>query len=167
MLSPVKIRFVLGWVEGGKLSRGGFKQAPARELFEEYVDRMKALGRVDVEAVAPPKGSSAKASSGGKTSAPKAKLWICEREKLGAKLLSSEQLADKLSRVLESGAGELEVHIGAADGFTQEALTEMKPDLLWSFGPMTLPHELAAVVAAEQLYRAFCILKKHPYHAGH
>jgi 23S rRNA (pseudouridine1915-N3)-methyltransferase len=32
---------------------------------------------------------------------------------------------------------------------------------------MTLPHELAAVVAAEQIYRAFTILHRQPYHSGH
>ncbi len=55
--------------------------------------------------------------------------------------------------------------IGGSDGFSDEA--RRQAGLVLSLGKMTLPHELARVVLVEQIYRAFTILKKHPYHLGH
>jgi 23S rRNA (pseudouridine1915-N3)-methyltransferase len=55
--------------------------------------------------------------------------------------------------------------IGGSDGFSEEARHHAGFTL--SLGKMTLPHELARVVLVEQLYRAFTILKRHPYHLGH
>jgi 23S rRNA (pseudouridine1915-N3)-methyltransferase len=55
--------------------------------------------------------------------------------------------------------------VGPANGFSDEA--RKAASLLHSLGKMTLPHELARVVLLEQLYRAFTILKGHPYHLGH
>ncbi len=55
--------------------------------------------------------------------------------------------------------------IGPADGFSDQARKSAVTVI--SLGKMTLPHELARVVLLEQLYRAFTILKNHPYHSGH
>ena len=55
--------------------------------------------------------------------------------------------------------------VGPADGFTEPARNSSA--LVLSLGKMTLAHELARVVLLEQLYRAFTILKGHPYHLGH
>jgi 23S rRNA (pseudouridine1915-N3)-methyltransferase len=55
--------------------------------------------------------------------------------------------------------------IGGADGFSEAARGAAQHTI--SLGKMTLAHELARVVLLEQLYRAFTILKRHPYHSGH
>jgi len=78
--------------------------------------------------------------------------------------LSSEELASFLERE-QIQAQPLLFAIGGADGFSDEA--RRKAGLVLSLGKMTLPHELARVVVLEQLYRAFTILKNHPYHVGH
>lgn len=77
--------------------------------------------------------------------------------------LSSEELAVYLENYSENNP--LLFAVGPANGFTAETRQEAK--LLLSLGKMTLAHELARVVLLEQLYRAFTILKGHPYHLGH
>lgn len=80
------------------------------------------------------------------------------------KQLSSEELAEFLEREQRNAVPVL-FAIGGSDGFSEEARRQAGFTL--SLGKMTLPHELARVVLVEQLYRAFTILKKHPYHLGH
>jgi 23S rRNA (pseudouridine1915-N3)-methyltransferase len=79
--------------------------------------------------------------------------------------LSSEELAAWIGRERDTGTQHLHFAIGPADGWSKE--TRERAGLLLSFGPMTFPHELARVMLAEQLYRAFTILAGHPYHGGH
>jgi 23S rRNA (pseudouridine1915-N3)-methyltransferase len=81
------------------------------------------------------------------------------------KQFNSEDFATELAHVRDRGAQQWVMAIGPADGWT--AAVRRRADLLLSFGKMTLPHELAAVLAAEQIYRATTIWSGHPYHGGH
>ena len=78
---------------------------------------------------------------------------------------SSEQFAKFLSDHQERNPLPLVFAIGGADGFSAE--TRSSAQHVISLGKMTLAHELARVVLLEQIYRAFTILKGHPYHSGH
>jgi 23S rRNA (pseudouridine1915-N3)-methyltransferase len=51
--------------------------------------------------------------------------------------------------------------VGGADGLP--AGWSARADLLLALSPMTLPHELARALLAEQIYRAFATLRGHPY----
>jgi 23S rRNA (pseudouridine1915-N3)-methyltransferase len=81
------------------------------------------------------------------------------------KQFSSEELAKFLGDYQERNPLPLLFAVGPADGFSEEA--RQAATLVISLGRMTLAHELARVVLLEQLYRAFTILKGHPYHLGH
>jgi 23S rRNA (pseudouridine1915-N3)-methyltransferase len=81
------------------------------------------------------------------------------------KEFSSEQFAKFLGDYQDRNPLPLVLAVGAADGFSSEARSAAQQMI--SLGKMTLPHELARVVLLEQVYRAFTILKGHPYHSGH
>ncbi len=81
------------------------------------------------------------------------------------KQFSSEELAEQMGRWRDSGTQRLVFAVGPADGWS--AAARERANLLLSFGRITLPHQLARVVLAEQVYRALTILAGHPYHCGH
>jgi 23S rRNA (pseudouridine1915-N3)-methyltransferase len=80
----------------------------------------------------------------------------------GGRPFSSEQIAALLGNLRDEGMRDLSFVIGGSWGLDEELKQEA--DLLLSFGPITLPHNLARVVLLEQIYRGFKILKGEPYH---
>ena len=79
----------------------------------------------------------------------------------GGKPQDSESLARWLAEQRDRGTREVIVVCGNADGFP-EALRQRVQQKL-SLSPMTYSHELARVMLAEQLYRAFAVLSGSPY----
>lgn len=75
---------------------------------------------------------------------------------------TSQQWAQDLRALEFDGVTNLVFCIGSSLGFSQEIRQLSRGSL--SLGLHTLPHELARVVLMEQLYRAYSILKGHPYH---
>ena len=130
-------------------------------LYEERVDRMAGLRVDEVAAEALQKGEERARSA--------------EAERLRARLLPrawrvaldpeapapassvafaawlERRMADRPVAFVIGGA------VGIAAGLTAECDERM------SLGPLTMPHQLARVVLAEQLYRALCITSGHPY----
>jgi len=150
---------------------GKLKQGPEREFCAHYLARAEALGRsLSLSPLAAVELSESKAASLPARQAaeadallakvPPASTLICLDP--GGKLLSSEDFAGVLAKFRDGGAGGLAFLIGGADGLGQAA--RERADLVLSLGPMTLPHGLARIVLAEQLYRAMTILAGHPYH---
>ena len=78
------------------------------------------------------------------------------------KLLSSEDLAEKLADIAVSGKSAVDFIIGGSWGLSSEV--KQKADLKLSMSRMTFPHQMARVVLAEQIYRAFEINSNGKYH---
>ena len=71
------------------------------------------------------------------------------------------KLADSITRWMRSG-GDTAFFMGGADGL--DANIKNSADEVLALSAMTLPHGLARILLAEQLYRAMSLINRHPYH---
>jgi 23S rRNA (pseudouridine1915-N3)-methyltransferase len=151
---------------------GKTKEPAIRALTDEYLKRIsryvpvEGLALRDEDALlevcgraAPAKGRK---SNRGTSSTRKSTLALMDSS---GKELSSEEFARFLGEYQDRNPLPLVFAVGAADGFSEAARSTSQH--IFSLGRMTLAHELARVVLLEQIYRAFTILKGHPYHSGH
>jgi len=133
--------------------------------FAEYAGRMPRDARVGLVAIKPAlHGGPAKRaleSEGRRILAalPAGCVKVALDER-GA-LFDTLALARRIARWRETGR-DVAFILGGADGLAEEV--KRGADLVWSLSPLTLPHGLARVALAEQLYRAMTILQNHPYH---
>ena len=139
--------------------RGASKQSAMDELTAEYVKRAARYGPVESVEYAGEAALLKTLERPGRTAAVLVALDS------GGRQLSSPELAAFLEQQMERGTQELVLAVGPADGWSDAV--RGRAQMLLSLGKMTLPHELARVVLAEQVYRAFTILHHHPYHSGH
>ena len=147
---PVKIK--VAWI-------GKTKEPAIQALTGEYLKRISRYA--EVEGIAAKDESAILSLARGERQQERHKLVLLDSQ---GKQYSSEELAAMLERE-QVNAVPLLFAIGGSDGFSEEA--RRQASFVLSLGKMTLPHELARVVLVEQIYRAFTILKNHPYHLGH
>jgi 23S rRNA (pseudouridine1915-N3)-methyltransferase len=136
------------------------KSAPAEALFEDFLAR--AARYTPTEAAVFDSEAALLAATERKPNQPAATLILCDS--IG-ELLTSTQFAEAIRHLRDSSTQRLMLAIGPADGWSAAARSHA--GRIVSFGRITLPHELARVVLAEQTYRALTILAGHPYHSGH
>lgn len=150
---------------------GRLKDGGERELFERYHTRFDQAGRalslgpmtlaeLPESRAAEPALRKADESARLMKAASTASVIIALDET--GRQETSAAFARRLAQWRDEGAGTIAFLIGGPDGHGPDALAAAR--LTLSLGPMTLPHGLARVVLAEQLYRAVTILSGHPYH---
>jgi 23S rRNA (pseudouridine1915-N3)-methyltransferase len=139
---------------------GKTKDVAIQSLTDEYLKRLARYA--DVEGVAL-KDEAAILKLGARDARPSRHTLVLLDGR--GRQLSSEELAKFLGDYQDRNPLPLLFAVGAADGFSDQA--RETATLVLCLGKMTLAHELARVVLLEQLYRAFTILKGHPYHLGH
>lgn len=149
---------------------GRLKEAAERELVERYRTRLEGLGRA--LGVGPlriselPESRLASAAQRREDEAARLlsavvradAIWPLDEK---GRPVASRELSTSIGQARDRGVTELALLIGGPDGHGPAALAAGPP---LSLGRLTLPHGLARVVLAEQLYRAVTLLAGHPYH---
>lgn len=147
----------------GKLKEKFWVQACA-----EYVKRLGAYAKVEMREVAdidPARAGGVEASRAREGQEILAAIPARSHVILLAidgKKRSSEQFSAHLDELALRGKSDLTFVIGGSDGVSPEV--RARANETFSFGPITLPHNLARVVLLEQLYRACKISRGEPYH---
>jgi 23S rRNA (pseudouridine1915-N3)-methyltransferase len=123
------------------------RDAHANAMAEEYIKRSTRFAKCEMREIRPQRFD----------------LWI-QHPSATKVLLDPEGRAHdsaRFTKLIENAERDVVFLIGGADGLP--AAWKPRADLLLALSPMTMPHELARVVLAEQIYRALTSLRGHPY----
>lgn len=145
------------------------RRAPAwvREGFGEYSKRLPRELKLELIEITPARRGGGRPldqlleaeAEAIRKSLPKDGLFIALDE--DGDTQSTLQLSVRLGEWLNGGTHVCFI-IGGADGL-HESIKKLAHEV-WSLSSYTLPHALVRVLLAEQIYRAWCILRHHPYH---
>ena len=136
------------------LMLGKTRREEARTLIDDYIARIRHYANVEVTEL----------RDAGPAALRKLKLESSATIVLldaAGKQFTSQQFAKWLGDLRDRGTRELVFLCGDAEGFPADLRAAAKQKI--SLSTLTMPHEFARVILAEQIYRAFAILAGHPY----
>ena len=134
--------------------------------FQEYAKRLPRQFALELLEVAPEKRRNVSADTARRSEADRILAKVAATDHVvvldeKGKTLNTKTLAQSLDDWRQLGRSLVFV-IGGADGLDSQVRARANATL--SLSAFTLPHGLARVVLAEQLYRAWSLLHNHPYH---
>lgn len=139
------------------LAVGKPRLAYARDGITEYLSRLRNVARLEIDYLRPSEsvreGEQLLARSEGCF-----RLVLDER----GRQFTSREFAQEVERLQMNSCKACAVLVGGSDGLSP--VVRERADLLWALGKITLQHELALVVALEQVYRAQTLMAGLPYH---
>ncbi|MCU9613454.1 23S rRNA (pseudouridine(1915)-N(3))-methyltransferase RlmH [Caldibacillus lycopersici] len=153
------------------VSVGKLKEKYLKQGIDEYLKRMSAYAKVEIIEVpdekAPENMSEAEMQEVKRKEGERILSHISQDSyvitlEIGGKLLSSEQLAEKIDELATYGKSKIAFIIGGSLGISNEV--QKRSDFALSFSKMTFPHQLMRLILLEQVYRSFRINRGEPYH---
>jgi len=154
---------ILRLVHAGQAARG-----PLGDAADDYRRRLSRHMKTDEIFVKPARGSDQPQAAALALEQEAGRILgrIDPTDRLVALVIgdggSSVALAGRLDTWMNRGERRVVFALGSAHGLHASVLE--RANERWSFGPATLPHDLARTVLWEQLYRAGTILRSEPYH---
>jgi 23S rRNA (pseudouridine1915-N3)-methyltransferase len=156
----------------GLLCVGRLKAGPEREIYARYAKRIEAMRHLGLDGLDLKEIDESKARNAEERGAREGEALLaalapdaglaCFDER--GKPAGSADFARFIARERDAGRKALWFAIGGAEGLG--GAVREKSRAIFSFGAMTLPHQIVRLLAAEQIYRAMTILSGHPYHRG-
>lgn len=140
------------------------KKGPLREVFEDYSSRIKRylpLELVEVrEARSTGKTQEVARAEGGRIRSRLGPGFVVALDERG-RGFTTGGFAGLMERLMNEGRKRVSFVVGGPWGLDPELRAEA--DLVMRLSELTLPHELARVVLAEQVYRAMTVIRGEPY----
>ncbi|BDZ81684.1 23S rRNA (pseudouridine(1915)-N(3))-methyltransferase RlmH [Claveliimonas bilis] len=153
------------------ISVGKIKEKYLKDAIAEYAKRLGKYCRLEIIEVADektPDQASETVEEGIRAKEAerilkniKDDMYVITLEIQG-KMLTSEELADKIETLGIQGKSSIAFVIGGSIGLGKAVLD--RSDFALSFSRMTFPHQLMRVILLEQIYRGFRIINREPYH---
>lgn len=150
---------------------GKIKEKYLRDAIAEYSKRLSRYCKLEIIEVADEKTPD-QASQGEENAIRrkegerilkqiKSDAYVITLE-IAGKMLTSEELAEKIDTLGVHGISNITFIIGGSLGLSEDVLG--RSDYGLSFSKMTFPHQLMRVILLEQVYRSYRIVKNEPYH---
>ena len=141
---------------------GKIKEKYLRDAIAEYAKRLSRYCKLEIVEVADEKTpDQASETVEEQIRYIRDDMYVITLE-IGGKMLSSEELADKINMLGIRGQSSVAFVIGGSIGLGREVLK--RSDYALSFSKMTFPHQLMRVILLEQVYRSYRIINGEPYH---
>ena len=133
---------------------GRTRRTEVRALVDDYVGRIRHYAEIETAELREDSDSALRKLK----LEPSATIVLLDA---AGKQFTSAEFARWLGDLRDRGTREIVFLCGDAAGFPESLQRAAKQKL--SLSTLTMPHEFARVVLAEQIYRAFAILAGHPY----
>ena len=149
------------------LAVGNRMPAWVEEGYAEYAKRLPPECALVLKEIAPePRTKNARPErlremEGARLLAALPRAAVVVALEVGGRPWSTEDLATRLAGWL-AGGRDVALMVGGPDGLSDAC--RAAASMQWSLSSLTLPHPLVRVIVAEQVYRAWSLLRGHPYH---